>query len=484
MLRRIFIVGGSGAIGAVALALVQIKVGALFGTGAELDAFFVGAALPSVILAVSAGAVFSIVIPRLPDGPAAPHAAGRFAVLAFAAGALAAAVVALASTPIVDLIAPGLDAATSREAASVLRIYAITIAPTSVAFVFSAYAYSIDRAYVAGASTTLYGLTWFALLFLPALSGEATDVALAGVLATLVQLASAFLLSAPRHAAPWPRARNLKVSRTALAAVATVLAATSIGRFTLLLDPLFGSLLEPGDVSQLSYASRFMLLAVFVSGQGAAFSLLIVGRRRDESADADARVGIVVPLLLSLGAAVVFAICGPGLAQLLLARGELTFGDAAAVGELLRLYAPAIVVITLIWALEAVLYAGKRVREVLVRVIAGLIANVVASAGLVALIGIDGRPLGVLFGGIVQLALLLHLMRDDDRVAVLRERATRRSALGLTASAALVGAAVYLIAAASGARAAAVVTTVAVTAVVLLYLTPLGRTSAPPSPDL
>ena len=386
MLRRIFIVGGTGVIGALALALVQIKVGSLFGTGTELDAFFVGAALPSLLLSVSAGAIFSIVIPRLPDGSGGARAAGRFAALALVGGAVAAGVVALGAGPIVDLVAPGLSESTSRSAAEVLRIYAITIPPTSVAFAFSAYAYSIERPYVSGASTAVYGLVWFGLLFLAPFSGSAADVALAGVLATGVQVAVAFVLASPRGAVPWPVTRRLAVSRGAVVVAATVLGATMVGRLTLLLDPLFGSLLDPGSVSQLGYATRFMLLAVFVSGQGAAFSLLVVGRRRDVRSDSEARIAVVVPLLLSLGAAVIFAVCGPGLAQLLLARGELTSADAQQIGELLRIYAPAVVAITLIWTLEAVLYSAQRVREVFVRVVVGLLANFASSAALVALL--------------------------------------------------------------------------------------------------
>lgn len=246
MLRRIFIVGGSGAIGAISLAFVQIKAGSLFGTGPELDAFFVGASLPSLLLAISAGAIFSIVIPRVPEGPDGPRAAGRYAVLAAIGGAAAAAVVAAAAAPIVDLVAPGLDAATSHDAANVLRIYAITIPPTSVAFTFSAYAYSIDRPYVSGASTAIYGLVWFALLFLSPFSGSAADVALAGVLATGVQVAAAFVLASPRGAAPWPVASRLRISRGAVAVAVTVLGATAVNRLALLLDPLFGSLLDPG----------------------------------------------------------------------------------------------------------------------------------------------------------------------------------------------------------------------------------------------
>ena len=53
MFRRIVVIGGAGVLGAAALAIVQIRVGSLFGVGGELDAFFVGAALPLSLIHIS-----------------------------------------------------------------------------------------------------------------------------------------------------------------------------------------------------------------------------------------------------------------------------------------------------------------------------------------------------------------------------------------------------------------------------------------------
>ena len=76
MFRRIVLIGGAGVLGAAALAIVQIRVGSLFGVSGELDAFFVGAALPSVLLAIGAAAISSLVVPRLPRGDPAQTADG------------------------------------------------------------------------------------------------------------------------------------------------------------------------------------------------------------------------------------------------------------------------------------------------------------------------------------------------------------------------------------------------------------------------
>lgn len=443
MLRRIVVIGSSGALGALALALVQIRVGALFGAGSELDAFFVGAALPSVLLAISAGAIANLVVPRLPAGVAALPVAGRYAALSALLGLLIAALVAVGAPLIVRIIAPGLDGPTADTATAVLRIYSISVPPTVLALVFTAYGFAIGRPYAAGLSTAVYGVVWTGLLFVEPFSNSVRGAVWAGVLATGLQLVVAFLLGSSRGARPWPVARDLRLSRVGVQAAGAVLGATIIGRVALLLDPLYGSLLGEGSLSQLSFATRITLLAVFMCGQGAALSLLVVTRDRTAHADSEARIGLIAPLLMSIAAAMYLLFAGPGLAELLLARGSFSSRDAHDVGELLRLYSPVVIVMTTTWTVQAVLFAAKEGRIVLGRATIGLLVNVIASGMLVALLGIAGRPLGVLAGLSVQLATLLWLMRDDERIAELGSRHTLRAAGGVAVGALLAMVVVY-----------------------------------------
>lgn len=441
MFRRIVLIGGAGVLGAAALAIVQIRVGSLFGVSGQLDAFFVGAALPSVLLAIGAAAISSLVVPRLPrDDPAqTAAAAGRMAVRATLIGIAATAVVAALAGLIVRLIGPGLDPETADQASRVLRIYSLSIPGTAAAFVFASYGYASGRVWASGLSTAAYALAWLGLLFLPAFTDDVESATLAGLIATGVQVGAAYLLSSSGLPRPRPVIAGLRVSRAGMLAIGAVLGATIVARAGLLLDPLYGSLLPVGSVSELSYASRIAALAIMVCGQGAAFSLLIVGREHGSQAREDSRVGIVAPLLFSTSAAAILLIAGPALSELVLARGELSAVDAREIGELLRLWAPAVIPFTLLWALEALLYAELRTTEVFSRALAGLFVNVVASGLLVIALGIAGRPLGVLVGVAVQLALIVALFWGDPRFAVLKEAATWRLlgihalAVGLTA---------------------------------------------------
>lgn len=442
--RRIFLIGGAGALGAAALALVQIRVGALFGVGGELDAFFVGAAVPSILLAIAAASIASLVVPRLPGGdPAATaHAAGRMSVRAVLVGLLAGALLALLAPVVVAVIGPGLDSGTSDQAIDVLRVYSLSIPGTAAAFVFASYGYAAGRVWASGLSTTAYALTWLALLFLPPFNDDVESVTLAAVFATLVQVLTAYLISSTGLPRPRPVFTDLRISRHGMTAISAVLGAAVVARTGLILDPVFGSLLPVGSVSELSYAARIAALAILLCGQGVAFSLLTSERASGERSGEEVGIGIVAALLFSSSAAIVILVAGPTLTELLLARGALTGAEAAQIGDLLQLWAPGVIAFVLVWALEAILYAELRTTEVLTRALAGLAVNVLASALLVWAIGIDGRPLGVLVGVATQLALLLVLFRSDHRLDVLRRADTWRVVLGqallLSAMAALV----------------------------------------------
>ena len=436
MLRRIVLIGGAGIIGAACLALVQIRVGSLFGVSGELDAFFIGAAIPSVLLAIGAAAISSLVVPRLPSGDPdlTATAAGRMAVRAALIAIPLTAVVVIAAGLIVRVIGPGLDAAVTDQAESVLRIYSLSIPGTAIAFVFSAYGYASGRIWTSGLSTALYALTWLGLLFVPAFTDNVQSAALAGLVATAIQVIAAYLLSSAGLPRPRPVFTRLRISHAGLLAIAAILGATIVARAGLLLDPLFGSLLPEGSVSQLSYATRITALAVLVCGQGAAFSLLIVGRERTGAeAERESRVGLIAPILFSTSATIVLLIAGPQLSELILARGELSVADARDIGHLLQITGLAVIPFTVVWALEALLYAELRTRAVFDRALVGLVVNAAASGLLILAFGIEGRPLGVLAGALVQLGLLLALFWHDPRIAPLRLPAPLRM-IGLHAA--------------------------------------------------
>ena len=164
-------------------------------------------------------------------------------------------------------------------------------------------------------------------------------------------------------------------------------------------------------------------------------------------------------------------IAGPQLSELILARGELSVGDARDVGRLLQIAAPAVIPFTIVWALEALLYAEFRTRAVFHRALVGLVVNAIASGVLVLALGIEGRPLGVLVGVVVQLGLLLALFWRDPRIVPLRTPAILRFSAAHALVVALGTGAVYLACRGAGSADAGVAGAIAVGGTIsLLFL--------------
>ena len=205
MLRRIFLIGGAGLLGAAALAVVQIRVGSLFGVSGELDAFFIGAALPSVLMAIGAAAIGVLVVPRLPRDDGAATGDGRRGGANGGAGGSARGRGDGARRARSTADRRAARSGTRRrgvadQAERVLRIYALSIPGTAAAFVFSSYGYATGRVWASGLSTSVYALCWLGLLFVPAFTDSVESATVAGLIATGVQVVAAFALSVVRPA--------------------------------------------------------------------------------------------------------------------------------------------------------------------------------------------------------------------------------------------------------------------------------------------
>jgi hypothetical protein len=122
MLRRILIIASGGAVGAAMLALVSVRVGTIFGVGAQLDAYFVAVSLPSLLLSLSSSIVVAVLVPRLSalEAVIARRRAGEWALLAFLLATLLAGLITLGSHFIVTALAPGLSTRSADLASRVL----------------------------------------------------------------------------------------------------------------------------------------------------------------------------------------------------------------------------------------------------------------------------------------------------------------------------------------------------------------------------
>jgi putative peptidoglycan lipid II flippase len=424
MLRRILIIASGGAVGSAMLALVSVRAGTIFGVGAQLDSYFVAVSLPSLLLSLSSSIVVAVLIPRLSalNAVMARERAGEWALLAFLLAVLLAGLIALGSHFIVTAVAPGLSAHSAHLASRVLQVMALTLPSTMAAFVYSAYGYAFARVWAGGGSTALYGLVWLGLLFLHPFTTSVQGIAVACLIATQVQLLAAFLLCAAPSRLPWPRWRVPHRLLPAMLTVTGVLITTVTSKINLLMDPLFGSFLPHGGVSELSYATRIAILFISFTGQGSALTILASASQRLGRASDYRALGLSVTMLLSVGAGAAVAFAFGPVARLVLAHGALTSSKAETIGHLVQAYSVLIVAQSVAWSIESTMYAVKRVWTVTLVSIPALAANVGLSVLFVWLFGAYGRPLAVTLATILYVCLLA-------RVATTRHQTSFRAYL-------------------------------------------------------
>jgi peptidoglycan biosynthesis protein MviN/MurJ (putative lipid II flippase) len=428
LFRRVALITMGGLAGTLMLGLVQLRAGALFGAGGRLDAFVIGAVIPSVFLALSASVITQVLTPRLSGRTDAHLVAGRAATSVFIVGCLVGGVAIALGPLLVQAVSPSAPAHTHAAATSVLRVYAIAIGPTLMASVYGALGFANGRVWVLGTSSTLYAATWFALLFIGPFESSPTRLALAGVVATAIQLTTAFAAASMPHRTAWPRMPLAKGLHATAAVVGAMLVAALLARANLVLDPIFGSQLARGSVSELAYAYRIALLLVIACGQGVGLAMLALPAHDARSTRARTRA-FTLALMIAAGAIAPIAIAFKPITEVVLGRGNFTSHDAGVVGSLVEAYGPTIALLTVAWALEAYLFATRRTRAVIKAVIAAVLLNLVASFALVPAIGVYGRPVAVALASSVYLAALLRTVIHEPTFRALRWPRTLGAAL-------------------------------------------------------
>lgn len=401
-------VGLGGTLGMAMIAVVSLRVAALFGAGVQLDGYLVGVSGPAILLSLTGAVITSFLTPRLSvlAPPAAARRAGEWALIAFVLALVVAGIAALANRWIVAILAPGLSAHGASIAGRVLTIYTVSLPATLAATVYGAYGFANGRVWAGGAASAAFGVSWLSLLFVPTFSRSGAAVAAAGVIASQVQLLVAFLGSGRTSSAPWPWPRWRVPARpgAALAGVAAVMTAAAIGKTNLVLDPMLGSLAGHGAVSKLSLATRLTILLVVICGQGPALSLLGGRRSAVDTGNPLAAAGIGVTILISAGLATAVAISFTPVASLVLGHGQFSGRSAAQVGRLVEAYAPYVVLTATAWSLESILFSLGSTWRIAMLNVPGLLANVALSAALLPWLGLVARPIGAAAGAALYLA--------------------------------------------------------------------------------
>ncbi|MFN7955127.1 MAG: lipid II flippase MurJ [bacterium] len=384
--------------------LTQALVAHRFGTGADLSAFTVAAAVVSFLADwFLRDAVLMALVPPLraarTDAAEGAHTARACRIAAsFLAGSVAVTLaLAVGAAPLVHALAPGLAPEESRRAAKLL----VALLP---ALPLAAFASCLQAELQAQARFTR-----------PAAAALARSAALAvavlcaassmGIYALPLGVVGGYALATVLQGSAWPSVRRwLRPAAArggseswlaALAPVAGMLALGAAGHVNLLTDRWFVSRLPSQALPQLGYAERFRfpimaLFAISVSGPALTYLSEAAIRRDWDQARRTVRAAAGLVARTALPALVVMWLARRDLVAIWLERGAFSPADTAEVAAVLARLIPAFAVNAFSPLVIAAFFALGRTRELVGVVAVEMVANAVLDAWWVEPFGLIG----------------------------------------------------------------------------------------------
>lgn len=434
------------------LALVQtMLLASIFGTSASTDAYFVASAV-SLMFAGPIETVLNMAFQPVyvhaveSEGQAAAWriAAGLFRVGLFLTGLLSVVIIAL-SPWVSVLVAPGFDAAATAEAAQIIRVTAPIIFFIYAASFLASLEFIEGRSFLPSAGMVVSSVTGPLALFWFGRQYGVVALAWGALVGSMLRCA---LLMRPPHVrrllGPGIPVRDPLMRRIG-GMMASRLATSLFLEVNLLVDRIFASLLGPGFISALAYASRAVITVVriFMMPMG---RMLLPWLSRLAAREQYERMRALVEKLVIATAFVLV----PLVAFIVAFRAEIlamVFGrgafDQAAVNATsvaLLYFSLGIIPFLVAPLLSAVFFSLKDSATPLRTGLICVVANAVLDAVLMVPMGHGGIALSTSLTGAVRAAMLWFYLRR--RIGALQSRSVLGSLVvsGATAGVAFWGA--------------------------------------------
>ncbi len=412
----------------------DVVIAAVFGAGAELDAYFVAQGLMNVVLGLVAGAMAKAAVPvtareaREEAGRCRPHRSFDVALsvtlIVLGVGSL---VMWLAVTPVVAALAPGFDgeqAELARQLTRVVLAATVLIAGTNL---------------LAGLVQAHGRFGWSGLQGVPFNLVMIASAALLGPEYGVIALAWGFVAGSatrlimqliPVHLLGARIRPSLRLSdpgfREIARLVPALLVGSAIGNVNTLVDRAVGSTLAEGTISALGYAWRLvslgetLLIASLLTALYPALGAYATDRRRMRRL---VDQGLAVTAVSLTPICVVLVCAAEPLVVTVFGHGGFSDADAALTAKAMVFYAPAL--LALGWrelVVRASYAVGDSSRPVGVAV-AAMVVNVVGDLTLGLHYGITGLAASTTLSLILAAVANTWLLRRRHRAVSLRPTA-------------------------------------------------------------
>lgn len=420
--RAALLVTGLTAISTLLGFFRDMVIAAVFGAGAELDAYFVAQGLLNIVLGLASIAMARSVTPVAAREAAAEEDNCRghpgfdvaLTVTLVVLG-LGSVIMGIFVGPVTTVLAPGFDdaqAATAEHLTRIVLIAAVLVAGTDLLA-------SLSQAHKRFTWSSLQGVPFNIIMIAAAGFFGPRHGITALAVGFVVGSAARLLMQIPPLSALGTRVRprwNLREPgfQEIARLVPALLVGSAIGNVNTMVDRAVGSTLEEGAITALSYGWRLInlpemliiaaLLVPLYPALGAAASSTteirrLVGR------------GLSVAVTVLTPLCVVLTIAAVPLVQLAFGRGAFTSEDVAATATAVFWYTPALLALGCRRVIVSAAYAlGDSRAPVIVAVIA-MVINVVGDIVLAPLLGIAGIALATsasLFAAALANGWLLH----------------------------------------------------------------------------
>jgi len=393
-----------------------------FGASEEMDALFVAQTLPLLIQAmISTAANYSIIpafgeLESKNDGAGASRTASTL-LNCFGLFLLSASLtVSLASTGVLDLIAPGLPVDTRKTAGGLLAIQAPILFFGGVAALLSSVLSSRERYFhgpIALLLSSLVTLTVI-LLFKKSAGIDAAAIAyLAGSLVTLL-----FLL--PPYLRRYPYRMSLAVRDPAAASILWLMLPLLLGsmfyRAEALVQRFIASFLPTGSISYLGYGFKVITLFATLLSSGlpvVALTHYSAQLRQNDAAGLTETFHSVFKWMTCLVVAcvVLVIVCGKDLVQILFMRGRFDAQAASYTYQCLILYSGVLVAGVLGSLITPVFYAHKDVKTTVALGIGGSLLHLILCFSLAPKFSFLGLPLAHSISNVLTVGTMLFVLR-------------------------------------------------------------------------
>jgi putative peptidoglycan lipid II flippase len=413
--RSSVVVGVQLVAGAAGVFVLHALAAGTFGAGAALDAYYVGAAIPMVLVsALSAGLVF-IVTPLVRnardrsdrDQQAMPAASlivvGGFCLAVAVAGSVLA-------DRIIGLLGAGLDASVQPTAARVLAIQIWSPLLVAAAVWLSAHLVASGRPALASGGPVAGNAVAVLAFALTMGRGEVVWVAWSVVAGAAVQLA--FVVAALRvsDVLVSRSATTRRATRRAMALVLPWLAAATLYKCHMLIDRVIGSWDDPGAVTSLALGLTLATAAASVLTRGIGLTLSPRLGGDAEAARRQVWHGVRAGLVLLAPAIAIMIMLRVELVSVLFGHGRFSASDVATTAATLVPYALVVVAFGMGNVITTTFYALGDTRTPAAVGVAGLGVHLAVSLALWPALGYLAAGWGFAAMSVTSLGVLVVLL--------------------------------------------------------------------------